>query len=331
MIIGSEHDVIVAGGGTAGVAAAVAAARNGADTILIERYGFLGGTMTAGLVNPFMTFHADGEQIIEGIFQEIIDRLRGMNGYDERTRAFDVEVMKLILDQMVREAGVKLMLHTCVIDVLMQGNIIRGVEVHNKSGKQIVLGKVVVDATGDGDVAVIAGAPYEKGRRKDGLTQPMTLNFRMGGVDLERMPPRDEINRLFREAKARGEISILRENVLWFPTTRIIKVDGTNAEDLTYAEIEARRQMLELIKFLKKVPVFENAYLLMSGVQIGIRETRRIIGEYVLTGEDILKARKFEDVIARGHIQSTYIIRLAREQSSRDRPWANHMIFLTDV
>jgi len=311
MNILSQHDVVVVGGGTAGVAAAVAASRNGADTLLIERYGFLGGTMTAGLVNPFMTFHAGKEQIIHGIFQEIIDRLKRLGGYDEETKAFDVEAMKIVLDQMVMEAGVKLLLHTCVIGVVMQGNVIRGVEIHNKSGKSVVFGKVIVDATGDGDVAVMAGAPYEKGRKEDGLTQPMTLNFRMGGVDTGRMPSSQEINRLFIEAKKRGEISIPRENVLWFPTTRkgeihfnttrIIKVDGTKAEDLTFAEIEARRQMMELVSFLKKnVPGFENAYLLMSATQIGVRETRRIIGEYVMTGEDILEARKFTDVIARG-------------------------------
>ncbi len=293
------------------MAAAVAAGRNGADTLLIERYGFLGGTMTACLVNPFMTFHAGKEQIIQGIFQEMIDRLKGMDDYDKGTKAFDVEAMKIVADQMVREAGVKLMLHTCVIDALVQEKTIRGVEVHNKSGRQAVLGKVIVDATGDGDVAVMAGAPYEKGRKEDGLTQPMTLNFRMGGVDPEKMPSRQEINQLFEEAKAKGEVSIPRENVLWFPTTRkgeihfnttrIVKVDGTKAEDLTYAEVEARRQMIELVNFLKrKVSGFENAYLLISGSQIGIRETRRIIGEYVMTEEDVLEARKFKDVIARG-------------------------------
>jgi len=311
LIITSEHDVLIVGGGTAGVAAAVAAGRNGADTLLIERYGFLGGTMTAGLINPFMTFHAGKEQIIQGIFQEIVDRLKGMTGYDEGTRAFDVEVMKIVADQMVKEAGVKLMLHTCVIDAMVQGNTIRGVEVHNKSGRQAILGKVIVDATGDGDMAVMAGAPYEKGRKEDGLTQPMTLNFRMGGVNVEKMPPRQEINRLFEEAKDKGEVTIPRENVLWFPTTRkgeihfnttrVIKVDGTKAEDLTYAEVEARRQMIELVNFLKrKVSGFENAHLLMSGSQIGVRETRRIIGEYMMTGEDIVEARKFTDVIARG-------------------------------
>jgi hypothetical protein len=308
----SEHEVIVAGGGTAGIAAAVAAARNGVDTILIERYGFLGGTMTAGLVNPFMTFHAGGEQIIKGVFQEIIDRLKDLDGYDEETKAFDTEAMKLVADRMVKEAGVKLLLHTYITDVLVtREGAVRGVEVRNKSGRQVLLGKVTVDATGDGDVAVMAGAPYEKGRREDGLTQPMTLNFRLGGVDVERMPPREEINRLFEEAKAKGEISIPRENVLFFPTTRrgeihfnttrVVKADGTKAEDLTYAEIEGRRQMAELIEFLRRrVPGFENAYLLMSGVQIGVRETRRIIGEYILTGDDIVEARKFEDAIARG-------------------------------
>ena len=312
MITTSEHDVIVAGGGTAGVAAAVAAARNGADTILIERYGFLGGTMTAGLVNPFMTFHAGKEQIIKGIFQEIIDRLKDMDGYDEKTKAFDNEVMKIVLDQMIKETGVKLLLHTYIADALVtKGNAIRGVEAYNKSGRQVVLGRVIIDATGDGDVAVMAGALYEKGREEDGLTQPMTLNFRMGGVDVERMPSREKINKLFEEAKAKGEIKIPRENVLYFlttrkgeihfNTTRIVKVDGTKADDLTYAEIEGRRQMVELIKFLKeKVSGFENAYLMMSAVQVGVRETRRIIGEYVLTGEDIVKARKFSDVIARG-------------------------------
>lgn len=311
LFVSSENDVVAVGGGTAGLAAAVAASRNGVDTLLIERYGFLGGATTAGLVNPFMTFHAGEEQIIEGIFQEIIDRLENMNGYDRKNRAYDAEVMKIVADQMVEEAGVKLMLHSLVVDAVMEGNFIRGVLVENKSGRQRVMAKVVVDATGDGDVAVKAGAPYEKGRRIDGLTQPMTLNFRMGGVDTAKMPNRSELNKLYDEAKARGEISIPRENLLWFPTvrrgeihfntTRVVKVDGTSGKDLTYSEVEARRQMIGLVEFLKrKVPGFESAFLLVSGSQIGVRETRRVMGEYVMTEEDVLGARKFEDVVARG-------------------------------
>ncbi len=311
MIFRSEHEVVVVGGGTSGIAAAVASARNGADTLLIERYGFLGGTMTAGLINPFMSFHSGGKQVIKGIFQEILDRLKDYGGYDERTRAFDAEVMKIVADDMIKEAEVKLLLHTYVTDVVMERNIIRGVEIFNKSGRQIVFGRVIVDATGDGDIAVMAGAPYEKGRKEDGLMQPMTLCFRMGGVDVNRMPPLEEINRLFEEAKSEGKITFPRRRVLYFPTTRkgeihfnttrIIKVDGTKAEDLTYAEMEGRRQMIELIKFLKeRVPGFENSYLLMSGAQIGVRETRRIIGEYIMTGDDIIEARKFDDAIARG-------------------------------
>lgn len=311
LFVSSENDVVAVGGGTAGLAAAVAASRNGVDTLLIERYGFLGGATTAGLVNPFMTFHAGEEQIIEGIFQEIIDRLENMNGYDRKNRAYDAEVMKIVADQMVEEAGVKLMLHSLVVDAVMEGNFIRGVLVENKSGRQRVMAKVVVDATGDGDVAVKAGAPYEKGRRIDGLTQPMTLNFRMGGVDTAKMPNRSELNKLYDEAKARGEISIPRENLLWFPTvrrgeihfntTRVVKVDGTSGKDLTYSEVEARRQMIGLVEFLKrKVPGFESAFLLVSGSQIGVRETRRVMGKYVMTEEDVLGARKFEDVVARG-------------------------------
>ena len=311
LFVSSENDVVVVGGGTAGLAAAVAASRNGVDALLIERYGFLGGATTAGLVNPFMTFHAGEEQIIEGIFQEIIDRLENMNGYDRKSRAYDAEVMKIVADQMVEESGVKLMLHSLVVDAVMEGNFIRGVVVENKSGRQRVMAKVVVDATGDGDVAVKAGAPYEKGRREDGLTQPMTLNFRMGGVETARMPSRSELNKLYDEAKAKGEISIPRENLLWFPTvrrgeihfntTRVVKVDGTSGKDLTYSEVEARRQMMRVVEFLKRrVPGFESAYLLVSGSQIGVRETRRIMGEYVMTEEDVLGARKFEDVVARG-------------------------------
>ncbi len=309
-------EVVVCGGGPAGLCAAIAAAQEGADTLLIERYGFLGGMATAGLVNPFMPYYTGGKQIIRGLFQEIIDRLDAAGGWshrqDEWARdAFDPEIMKLVAQEMAEEAGVRLRLHTMVVDVAANDGHMEQVLLASKSGWEAVEGRVFVDATGDGDVAARAGAQYEQGRAEDGLSQPMTLMFRMGGVDEKRIPARGEINALYDEAKAAGEINNLRENVLWFyttrpgeihfNTTRVVKRDGTSAADLTEAELEARRQVGQMVRFLvEKIPGFENAYLMATATQIGVRESRRIIGEYVMTEDDVLGARKFPDAIARG-------------------------------
>ena len=309
-------EVVVCGGGPAGLCAAVAAAQEGADTLLIERYGFLGGMATAGLINPFMPYYTDGEQIIKGLFQEIIDRLDAAGGWshrqDEWARdAFDPEIMKLVAQQMAEEAGVRLRLHTMAIDAIASNGHIEQVALASKSGLEVAEAGIFIDATGDGDVAAWAGAEYEKGRPADGLTQPMTLMFRMAGIDEGRIPPREEISALYDEAKAAGDIDNPRENVLWFytthcgeihfNTTRVVKRDGTSAADLTAAELEARQQVKQMVKFLTdKVPGFEDAYLATTATQIGVRETRRIVGEYVMTGEDVLEARKFPDGIARG-------------------------------
>jgi len=309
-------EVIVCGGGPAGLCAAVAAAQEGADTLLIERYGFLGGMATAGLINPFMPYYTGGEQIIEGLFQQIIDRLDAAGGWshrqDEWARdAFDPEIMKLVAQDMVEEAGVSLRLHTMVVDASSENGHVGQVLLASKSGLEGAEATIFIDATGDGDVAARAGVPYEQGRPEDGLSQPMTLMFRMTGVDEERMPPREEINALYDQAKAAADIDNPRENVLWFyttrcgeihfNTTRVVKRDGTSAADLTAAELEARRQVKQMVKFLTdKVPGFANAYLSATGTQIGVRESRRILGEYVMTAEDVLGARKFADGIVRG-------------------------------
>jgi len=308
--------VVVCGGGPAGLCAAVAAAQEGADTLLIERYGFLGGMATAGLINPFMPYYTDGEQIIEGLFQQIIDRLDTAGGWshrqDEWARdAFAPEIMKLVAQDMVEEAGVRLRLHTMVADARSNDGHIGQILLASKSGFERAEATIFIDATGDGDVAAAAGVPYEQGRPEDGLSQPMTLMFRMAGVDEERMPSRQEINALYDEAKATGQIDNPRENVLWFyttrpgelhfNTTRVVKRDGTSAADLTAAEVEARRQVKQMVKFLtEKVPGFADAYLSVTATQIGVRESRRILGEYVLTAEDVLGACKFADGIARG-------------------------------
>lgn len=305
-------DVFVAGGGPGGFAAAISAARHGADTLLVERYGFLGGMATIGLVNPFMTYWAGDEQIIEGVLQELTERLSALGAYGKGSRtAFDPEAYKYVCDQMAQEAGVRLLFHTMLTDAVTSGAEITSVEIAGKSGKSRVEAKVYVDGTGDADLALLARARCEMGRPQDGLTQPTTLNFRVCQVDQDRIPPRDEFNRLYDLAKAEGRLDCPRENVLMFYTTRrgemhfnqtrITGIDGTSAEDLTRAEIEGRRQAWQFLEFLRRdASGFENAEILVSGPQIGIRESRRVIGDYLLTEEDVLEAHKFDDVIARG-------------------------------
>lgn len=309
------YDIIVAGGGLTGVAAAVAAKRLGVENVLlIERYGFLGGMATAGLVNPFMSYfkakrpYTAENQLIFGIFQEILDELDKLGGLKNKS-VFDAEIMKLVLNRMVQKAGVEILLHTFVEGVIKSdANIIESVRVANKSGVYEIKGKIFIDCTGDADVAYMAGVPCRKGRDEDGFAQPMTMCFRVANVDRSRMPSRDEINRLYKDAVARGEIHNPRENVLFFDTmqpdvihfntTRIVMKDATDAEQLTQAELEAREQCWEMFYFLKKyVPGFENSYFQVSAPQIGVRESRRIVGKYVLTQEDVLNGRKFEDSV----------------------------------
>ena len=307
-------DVLVAGGGPAGLAAAAAAARQRAATMLVERYGFLGGMATAGLVNPFMGWHAGGEPLVGGIFQEMLDRMAAAGGYGaaRQTTAFDPEAFKLAADDLCREAGVRVRLHTLLTEVEVEGRRVARLRTASKSGSEKWEAAVYVDCTGDADLAFHAGVPCEEGREGDGLTQPMTLNFRMAGVEVERMPPRKEINRLFDAAKADGRVGCPRENVLLFfavqpdvvhfNTTRVTHKRGTSADDLTAAEVDARRQTRELVSFLRaEVSGFEEAYLQQTGAQIGVRESRRIRGDYALSGEDVVAARKFPDGIARSN------------------------------
>jgi len=307
-------DVLVAGGGPAGIAAAVIAARRGARTVLIERYGFLGGMATAGLVNPFMGWHAGGEPLVAGVFREMLDLMAAIGGYggEREPTAFDPEVFKLVADQLCRQAGVQVRFHTLVTRADVSGSAITAVHTESKSGPEQWTARVYIDCTGDADVAFLAGVPCDEGREADHLTQPMTLNFRMADVDIERMPSREEINALFDTAKAEGRVTCPRENVLWFHTlkpgvvhfntTRVTGLSATKADDLTAAEFEARQQAHELARFLvSDVPGFERAYLQQSAAQIGVRESRRIRGQYALTADDVVQARKFPDGIARSN------------------------------
>jgi hypothetical protein len=236
---------------------------------------------------------------------------------------FDPEIFKLVALELLDEAGVEFLFHAFATDILNDDGAV-GVVFETKSGPVVIRARVVVDCTGDGDVAARAGAPYEIGRDDDGLVQPMTLMFRV--AEFERAAFTAYVKEhpdqwrgvhglwdLVRKAAAAGELQLAREDILFFATphehevsvnsTRVTKVLGTNVWDLTYAEWESRRQLRQIAAFLRRyVPGFEHAYVMQSGVNIGVRETRRFVGEYQLTADDILKARKFPDVIAR----STY-------------------------
>jgi len=217
-----RYDVVVVGGGPGGVCAAAGAAGAGAAVLLIERYGFLGGMATAGMVNPFMPWFAGGEPIVRGVFERLLGRLTEMGalGGDRTKYCFDYEQLKILADRMVVEVGVRLRLHSFLADVeAADGRVLR-IAVAGKSGLEAVEGDIFIDSTGDGDLCAWAGCTVEKGRPEDGLCQPMTLNFRMGGVDIEAMPERAEINAAYDAAKERGEIDNPRENVLFFFTTR---------------------------------------------------------------------------------------------------------------
>ncbi len=309
-----KYDVVVVGGGPGGVCAAVGAAKGGADVLLIERYGFLGGMATAGLVNPFMPYTIGGERLTSTVFNELLDRLEDAGALAAGGTVFDDEWMKIVLDRMVQDHGVDLLLHSSFADVEMDGRRITRVHTAGKSGQTDAAGTVFVDATGDGDLAARAGAPVEIGRPKDGLCQPMTLCFRIGDVAGEPSPRqlRRELTEIFLAAKEAGEIDLPREDVLVFATlvphvfhfntTRVVKRDATSVLDMTAAELEGRRQVAELFAlFRRRSPRFKDAYLIKTAAQIGVRESRRVMGQYVLTAGEVVEACKFSDGIARSN------------------------------
>jgi hypothetical protein len=226
--------------------------------------------------------------------------------------------MKLIADQMVEEAGVRIIYHTYMVDVLKDGEAVTGVVVVNKSGLQAIQARIVIDCTGDGDVAYLAGAPMAKGRPSDGRMQPMTMYFRMGGIDGEALleykrqhqGERHFFGSILAEQRAKGyQLSVPRDNLgilkgirpgeYRFNSSRLLGYDGTDAESLTRAEVEGRKQVWELVHFFRNhCPGMQNSYLLDTASYVGIRETRRIVGDYVLTLEDLKGPTDFPDVIA---------------------------------
>jgi hypothetical protein len=338
-----DFDVIVCGAGPSGVCAAIEAARSGAKTLLLERYGFAGGASTSALIYPWMSFHANnGEQVIGGMAQEIVDRLverkaspghlRDTIGFAWSVTPFDSEAYKILIDEMLLEAGVKVMYHTQVTGVRRDGLKIKELTLMEKEGPQKVSAKVVIDATGDADVSYLAGAEYIVGRRSDGLTQPLTMNFVMAGVDLEQVKaymtdhpaefhrtsmiqqlgqiPLTGVSGFFSLWKEFGPVEIPRDRMLFFAgihpqevivnTTRIVRHKATTSAGLTAAETIGRQQVQLLVKFCQeRLPGFQNSYLTRMPSQVGVRESRHVLGRYTLTARDVVSARRFPDAIAR--------------------------------
>ncbi|MDG5816678.1 FAD-dependent oxidoreductase [Chitinispirillales bacterium ANBcel5] len=314
MSLRNIYDVVVIGGGPGGVCAAVAAARQGASTLLVERYGFLGGMATAGLVNPFMSYKNGTEYLTSSVFNEILSRLSNENALCSKGSIFDDEILKIVLDEMMAEAKVDILFHSTFTSLTRENDQILKAHFSGKSGQISVASRVFIDSTGDGDVAAMADAPFDTGRDEDNACQPMSLCFRVSGVSGDISPKElgQELTPLLYDAKKQGIITQPREDVLVFGTlipetfhfnsTRILGKNATCCLDLTAAEIEGRRQTMELFKLFKKYsPRFKNAVIAKIATQIGVRESRRVVGNYNITEEDILAARKFKDGIAKSN------------------------------
>ena len=304
------YDVIVVGSGPAGVSAAISAGRNGAKTLLIEQCGRVGGISTSGMMSHF-TGRCGSK-----LYLEILDRAKAKNHYfpELEKKYIDPELLTLTYIEMLEEAGVDILLYTTFCDVVMEGNRVAGIICHNKGGFSKYTANVVIDASGDGDVAVKSGVEYFKGRESDGKMQPATLMFKVGGVDISRavfpgsfetlvQTNKGELQALAREKLPHpaGHVLLYRSTLPGIVTcnmTNVTDIDGTYAEDLTRAEIVCRKQMPLIVDFLREfVPGYENCYIIGSASLIGIRETRHFKGMKTITEQEISAATQYEDAV----------------------------------
>jgi hypothetical protein len=326
-----EFDVVVLGGGPAGLAAAVCAARHGALTLLVERHGFLGGMGTAGGVTNFAGLYGRRggvmQPLVRGVVDELLARLDALGGLNApqdgmqgriRVRSYDIAAYKCAADRWLLDAGAQLLFHAWAAGVVMDGPRIAALLVETKSGRRAIHAREFIDASGDADLAHFAGVPYELGDGAGDALYPSTM-FRIGGVDAARalaaVGEFKAIDALMERAASdpdkgydfprRGAIlrpqrnpTEWRANVTQLRNAAGRAVDATDALQLSAAEVEGRRQIVEVMRFLRaEVPGFERAEIAEIAAQVGVRETRRIRGQYRLSGEDVLGSARFEDVI----------------------------------
>ncbi len=349
-----EFDVVVVGGGPAGIMAAAAAARTGYATILLERYGFLGGAGTAGGLSTFCGLHAkvhgEHRRVIHGLADELLDRLAKLDGLSRphltindgiQAQAFDISSYKIAADELVTGSGARLLFHTLAVGVVMRDEYtIEAVLTESKSGRAAVRGQIFVDASGDGDVAAWSGAPFEKLPGLGGMLYP-SLMFRINGVDVAAAgdKPWRTVERLMEEAERAGTRSFPRKKPIVRPQRNPLEwranltqlsnpdgsaVDGTNTEQLTHGELQGRQQALDVFTFIRdNTPGFGDSYIVDLAPQIGIRETRRIVGAYQLTEDDVLDCADFPDTIGvngwpvEAHVTGSVEFRWQRGANSR--------------
>ena len=321
-----EYDVVVLGGGPAGIAAAAAASRGGSRTLLVEAYGFLGGMGTAAGVTNFCGLHANVHgtihQVVHGVADDLLKHMDALGGLREphilfggkiAAQAYDTAAFKVAADEVVLGSGAQLLFHAQAVGVVMNSpREIGALLIETKSGRHAVVARTFIDCSGDGDMAAHAGAGFEKGTDGHGMMYPSTM-FRVNNVDHVRAGDAwNHVGRLMTEAEARGQKfarkspiirpqknpAEWRANVTQLANADGTPMDGTNAEQFSRGEIEGRRQIVDFFRFLREsAPGFENSYILEIAPQVGVRETRRIIGDYRLTERDVLDCASFDDTI----------------------------------
>lgn len=309
----ADVDVLVVGGGPTGVGAALAAAREGARTLVIERHGMLGGVWTAGLLNPFFDFAKKG-----WLVAELVERLQQANMWRtwKFSHTFDTEAMRLLLETMLAEAGGESWYYSFVTDAIVERGRVRGAIVESKSGREAVLAKVVIDCSGDGDLAARAGVPFRLGRIPDGACQPMTLMFEVDGLgDWVQSNTEDLYDRMraaIAEHQLDVELPFGRVNYApWFinvpragagvvQATHVYQVNPLDTRALTRATVEARRQVHALMEVFRRIPALENVRLLQTAAAIGVREARHLAGRYTLRLDDLRAGQRFDDAVTFG-------------------------------